>query len=268
MPETGLTLDFEELQKQTAFYLTGTRRIQRLGEDDLENVNAVVKNGLRRFYYPMQVDPSLHHDWSFLRSELTFKTEVGTDDYLMPYNFGGAEGPLYHDPSDGIKISIAKTTPDRVLYHRQLDTTVTNWPIMYAERPSQNGGRSGIRWQVMLWPSPSAEYLLRGVQRIHPLAPNGNQIYLYGGPEHSQTIIEACLAAAELQLEGQPGTHFLEFKNCLMTSIVMDQTLHQAETYGYNGNGTNLNSSLLRPDGRGFENFNSATYNNVAYTGS
>ncbi|MHB1950118.1 MAG: hypothetical protein ACYCQK_01435 [Acidiferrobacteraceae bacterium] len=268
MPETALQLTYEELQKQVAYFLFGTRRLRAINADDAENLQAVVNNGLRRFYYPAQVDPTLAHDWSFLVGDFTFITEVGTQDYLMPFNFGGAIGPLHHDPGDNIKVSVVKVTPNKLLWQRQLNVTITNWPTMYAERPVPQGGATAQRWKIMLWPSPSAVYTLHGSMRVLPLGPNGAQEYLYGGPEHSQTILESCLAQAELQLDGAPGAHAAAFRNCLLTSIILDQQMHAPEVLGYNANDNfNNGGAILRPDGQFFENFSQVTYNNSAYTG-
>lgn len=268
MPETALQLTYDELQKKLAWFMHGTRRLKAINADDLEVIQSTINDGLRRFYYPAQVNAEYQHDWSFLLSDFTFKTEVGTQDYVMPFNFGGAYGPLHHDPSDQIKVSITKVTPNKILFQRQLNVTITNWPTMYAERAVAQGGTNGQRWKIMLYPSPSAVYTLHGTMRIHPLGPNGTQEYLYGGAEHSQTIIESCLAQAELQIDGQPGAHAAEFLNCLHTSIMLDNQMHAPEVLGYNGNDTMNNSgSLLRPDGGFFENFSSVTMGGTAYTG-
>lgn len=256
MPETGLTLTFADLQAQIAFYLFGQDDVSMISPFDLRTLARVIENGLRRFYYPMQVMQGTIHDWSFLRSKLTLKLANGTSDYEMPFDFGGAEGDLYHDPSDNIKFPLRKTTPEKVLERRMYATTLTAWPQIYAERPVQKGGRQSTRWEIMVWPDPAASYTLFGTYRVLPLAPGTAQNYLYGGPEHSQTIVEACLAAAEMQT-GEPGAHANEFAACLKTSIALDQSMHQPEYLGYNGAGGG-NSSLMRKDGY-FENFDPVT---------
>lgn len=269
MVETGLALTLEEVQKQVAQFLYGTRNLRALNADDQENLGALIKNGLRRFYYPAQIDPNLRHDWSFLISAFDFFTEVGTQDYVMPYNFGGAIGPLHHNPPDQIKVSIAKVTVNKILWQRQMQVTITNWPVMYAEQAVSQGGTNSTRWQIMVWPSPSAVYHLHGRMRIHPLAPNGTQEYLYGGNEHSQTILESCLAQAELQIDGQPGAHAEEFKECLLSSITLDTQMHQPESLGYCDNPTHGHGGvLMRPDGSGFfENFGAVTVGGQNYGG-
>lgn len=266
MPETALSLTYDELQKQVAQYAYGTRNLKSLNQDDIEQLKATINGGLRRFYYPAQLGPEFLHDWSFLVAGFDFLTEVGTDDYLMPFNFGGAIGPLHHDPNDNIKISMQKVTPNQILSHRQQNMTITNWPTLYAEMAVPQGGVNGLRWKIMVWPSPSAEYHLFGRMRVLPLGPNGIQDMLYGGPEHSQTIIESCKAQAELDLDGTPGPHFAEFKQCLLTSIMLDGSMHAPEKLGYNGNSSYVGSALMRPDGGYFENFSNITYGGSSYT--
>lgn len=256
MPETGLTLTFDELQKQVADFMIGTRVLRRINPEETERLNAVIFNGLRKFYYPAMLSVELAHDWSFLLSSFEFKTQANVSDYTMPFDFGGTVGQLHHEPADNIRTSITKVTPNRIIQQRQANVTIVNWPTMYAETAAHTGGRSSTRWQMMLWPTPAGEYNLKGRMRILPLAPNGAQIYLYGGPEHSQTIIEACLAEAEMKVDGQTGPHAMAFKECLLTSIYLDASMHGPELIGYNGNGDyRRDSSLYRPDGRGFENF-------------
>lgn len=260
MPETGLTLTYPELQAQVAYYLFGVDDPKLISKLEQRVLTRVIANGLRRFYYPAQADPELHHDWTFLYTQIQFKVEVGTQDYIMPFDFGGMVGPLHHEPTDNIRVSVIKTSAQRILMFRQMNISLSLWPMYYAERPVATGGRTSTRWQIMLWPSPSATYTFEGTQRLLPLAAGGSQPYLYGGPEHSQTIIEACLAQAELQLENKPGAHAAEFLSCLRSSIVMDQTAHAPETLGYNGASQGVNPALMR-DGLHFENFTNVTVN-------
>ncbi len=266
MPETGLTLTYPELQAQVAWFLFGTDDPTRVSPTEQNMLARCLNNGLRRFYYPAQVD-GLNHDWSFLKSEFTLQTETGTQDYLMPFDFGGLDGPLHHVPSDNIRIPVVKTTVENILKKREYNISLSLWPIVYAERAVHSGGRQSTRYQLLLWPSPSAAFTFKGTQRILPLAPNGSaQEFLYGGVEHSQTILEACLAQAELMLENKPGAHTAEFQSCLRTSIILDAQMHAPEYLGYNGDAGADGTALMR-DGRHFENFSPVTVGGSVFSG-
>lgn len=263
MPELDLTLTYDELLSQVCFFLHGIDDPKKITTWEQRQLARCVKNGLRRFYYPVQVEQGITWDWSFLKAPFTFVTEVGTQDYVQPYNFGGVVGPLHHVPTDNIRVPIVKTTVDKILSYRELNISLSLWPMHYAELSAHQGGLKSQRWTLMVWPVPSAVYTFKGVQRILPLAPDGEQIYLYGGPEHSQTIIEACLAAAELQQEAGPGPHAAEFANCLRSSIALDATMHAPEFIGYNGDSRHGGPNPLMRDERHFENFSPVTSNNV-----
>jgi len=267
MPETGLTLTYDELAAQVALFLCGVDDPAHpsLSDQERNTIRRCIQNGLRRFYYPAQIEPGMVWDWSFLKTAFEFRTEVGVDDYLQPFSFGGTVGPLVHVAEDQIRVGLAKTTAAQILSWRQLNLSLASWPQLYAERPVAQGGMQGQRWEIMLWPSPSAVYVFKGTQRIQPLAPGNNQQYLYGGPEHSQTIIEACLAAAELMM-GEVGPPAAEFAACLKTSMALDETMHQPEYLGYNGDNRRDPSNPAMRDSRHFENFSPVTVSGGVYS--
>lgn len=266
MPDTGFMLTIDELRQQMAVQLYGTDDYLKVSQLEQDNLKRWMKNGLRRFYYPMQGGQV--YDWSFLKAEFTLKVDVNCSDYVMPPTFGGVIGDLVHVPGDNVRLNVVKVTPDRILELRQFNLTVTNYPFYYAERSIPRGGVRAQTWEIMVWPSPSGSYTFKGTQRINPLAVNDSHPYLYGGPEHAQTIIEACLAQAEIQMDGAPGVHAQEFVNCLQSSMAMDQSMHVPESLGYNGDGSlaGTQSAIMR-DGMHFENFNDVTVGGVRYSG-
>lgn len=267
MPETGLTIDYTELQKRVSFLACGTRDLTRISKEDRELVDSLIESGLRRFYYPKQAGGVLY-DWSFLRPQFRLLVNVGTNDYTMPAQFAGIEGNLVHDKVDNMRLPVTKVSVDEINRLRGLNLQVASWPIHFAERAVESGGRTPTRWQVLIWPDPSATYILYGTYRVHPLAPNGAaQPFLYGGPEHGETIIEACLAATELHVDGMPGAHAQAFDECLQSSIAMDAVLHQPELLGYNGDHRYQRNDPLMRDSMHFENFSPVTYGGVDYSG-
>lgn len=69
MSESTLTLTYDDLRKEVAFFLGYGRKGDAgdgLTADQATIVNAIVASGLRRFYHPAS-----GHEWSFLRPEAT-----------------------------------------------------------------------------------------------------------------------------------------------------------------------------------------------------
>jgi hypothetical protein len=60
--------------------------------------------------------------------------------------------------------------------------------------------------------------------------------YPLGGMNHAETILYACLAAAELQKDDDRGPRWETFKELLIASIDMDRR-GRPDNIGYNGDG-------------------------------
>lgn len=73
MAESTLSITFDDLQKEVAFYLGLSRDSTKWSASELESINSCIKSGLRQFYCP---DPlpgeRIAHDWSFLRPIASF----------------------------------------------------------------------------------------------------------------------------------------------------------------------------------------------------
>lgn len=256
MLEAGLAIDFHEIRAQVADYLFGTRE-GNFSKLQLERIESCIRSGLRKAYYPASVDPAMHHDWSFLTPTLVLKIDSGSANYELPADFGGFCGDsLSHESSSDSNAwpPVLKTTPDDILARRSHNTTASGYPMFFAERPKSNGGLSGQRWEVMIFPDPDSTYILAGQHRINPHALTSYQKYPYGGPEFSQTILEACLSEAEL-LDGQPGAHKQEFLTCLRASIEIDRRAHRGRWLGNNGK-----TRGAIPDWYRFENLTPRTW--------
>jgi hypothetical protein len=270
VPATGLTLTRDELRAQMATEIFGIDFDdgQKITPLESRKLDRWLINGLRRFYYPDPDARGIVHQWRFLKTEFTFHVDVNTIDYLQPATFGGLIGDLVHVPTDNVRLSVVKVTPDRILHMRQQNLTLTNYPFFYAERSVLSGGISPTAWEIMVWPAPSGSYTFKGTQHINPLAPNAEQPWLYGGPEHSQTILAACLAEAESKGDGVVGIREQEFQTRLAASIGADDGMHQADNLGMNLDSSVLGgSSAITRGGRYFENFDPVTYGGSVYDG-
>lgn len=236
MPESTLAVDFAEIKAQVTYLAHGTRDTSSLTSEEQANIDSIIRNGLRKFYYPQIVNAQYNHDWSFLKPVFTLVTVSGKSDYTQEGDFGGLAGDLQFSPDDNQGGPILKVPENTILEMRSWSTDTSGAPSHYAERPVRSGGLESQRWQIMLWPEPDGEYELKGRFRVSPNALTATQKYPYGGVEHAQTILEACLAEAEIQIDRQPGPHSTAFLTALAASIAYDQRGHSPDYLGYNGN--------------------------------
>lgn len=267
MSKSSLAIDHAELQARVAYLLHGVRSTANLSSDETDNIASIIKSGLRKFYYPHIVDPNIRHIWSFLRVRLTLPLSSNVNEYELPDDFGGMTGEMHFKLEDQGYREVVKVNDNKILRLRSRNLSVSSFPMYYAERPEKATGTLGQKWILMVWPDPDGNYTLNGRYWVHPQALTSSLDVPYGGLEHSETILEACLAAAEQQIDGQQGIHTRAFERALQASIQYDQMSHRPDTLGVDTPYSNAGDEGIRPDGR-YENYNVITYGNTQYTGS
>jgi len=118
-------------------------------------------------------------------------------------------------------------------------TTEEYRPRMAAIRPRDipAGTSLGQKFEVMWWPIPDASYVLIYHYRVLPDIIDASNVYPLGGMYHGETIVAACLAAAEsiLVKEGpNPNSKRAEFMERLAASVLLDRQANTSEYLGYN----------------------------------
>lgn len=262
MPESLLQIGFTEIRAQITQALHGGRgEYHNLEQSEKDNILSVIRTGERRFYYPQVVDPALSHQWSFLYPLLTLPIQADIDDYELPDDYGGIVGSLTYAAEDNTPSPVIKVPEYHILQQRGRSTNTSGFPRYFAERSVVSDGLRAQRWMIRFWPTPDGDYTLLGKYRVHPGGMSENRPYPYGGVEHSQTILESCLAAAEQQ-NGEEGIHTRAFLNALSASIQYDRANRTPDFHGYNGD-----SGALRFRGQRVRE-GIATVGGVEYTGS
>jgi hypothetical protein len=87
----------------------------------------------------------------------------------------------------------------------------------------------------MVDPAPSAACTLTGLYKVNPFAISADDPYPLGGQPHAQTLIAACLAAAEKDRYGSRGDLYADFLVQLRDSIAIDRADTTPKSFGYNG---------------------------------
>ena len=248
------TTDRLEINK---FYLAGiVGRFLRFGahpkawkHNQRAEVDDLIRTGLREFYNPQPLPkPNQRprsHTWSFLSPQYILTLEAEKYTYLMPADFGSPRGEISYAPNTGqCYPKIMRTNVERVQDMLQYSTDAGYAPTCAAFRPVIVANGLGTRWEMLLAPPPPGGDQLVIPYNINPYDMVQDESLPLGGQPHAQTLIEACLAAAEAAHPDLGNVHTQKFQARLYTSISYDEQAQTASTVGFS-----LDRSMGIPDG-------------------
>lgn len=218
------------------------------------NIDQCIKGGMRKLYY-------CGYDWSFLKPWTSVTLASGAQTVSLPNDFGGLEGPTVVVSASGESghCPVPVTGDVRHLYAK--DPSATGRPQCVAQDPLKGSSQEhGPKVQLMVFPEADQAYTLQFAYYLNPVFLSGSQPYAYGGPMHAETLLQACKATAEIDIDGlHQGPQFNEFMRLLEVSKRVDARL-KPSLLGYNGDGR-----LAFPDRQGRLQETQVTFNGVAY---
>ena len=166
------------------------------------------------------------------------------DDYDLPDDFGRILGPFTFAQADNAWYTCKVVGEARIRELRQRDR-YKNYsggdPQFAAIRAKTFTASAGTRQEVLFWPQITSSATVTYKYRVRPNKPTSTGHddltgdYLYGGSDHSETILYSCLAEAERRVEDEKGPMWARFQECLASSVMFDSRDNRAEHLGYNG---------------------------------
>ncbi len=123
---------------------------------------------------------------------------------------------------------------------------VTGHPVLAAMRPKAHDGSMGQRFEALFYPTPDDAYVLTFKYDVVANALSLSNPHPLGGSIHTQTIKEACLAAAELGEGDESSVHKAQFDRLLASSIMRDRLTMTPQVLGYNGDRSDDRLPLTR----------------------
>jgi hypothetical protein len=192
------------------------------------HVAEIRRRGLRRFYTPQVLPGERHaHRWSFLRPIYHVDLISGKYAYEMPADFGVPPSIINYAPETSVMYRpIPVVSPEMVENRLQL-TSNTGRPTVAAFRVKGSTETAGTRYEMILHPCPGEEHQLHFSYGISPDQLGSDSALPMGGQPHAQTVLEACLAEAELD-SGGGNAHQNQFLICLQSSIDHDRNMAPA----------------------------------------
>lgn len=180
-------------------------------------VEDAIRSGMRWFYFPASETP---YYWSFLRKSAAVTLEPAKGWYNLPTDFVSMDS-VFSEQSGNIGISQINAAHIRLKVSNE---GATGSPREFGVRVE------GANYQVGFYPTPDNAEDIAYWYVYDPRKLNSDDDIPRGAGDHSETIISACLAAAQIELtpegipEGGPF-HYQEFQRRLQSSMLRDQVL-------------------------------------------
>jgi hypothetical protein len=233
MSESTLTAAFLDLQADVGYHLGYTRDPTSWNSRQAQNVAAVLKAGLRQFYF-------CGYQWSFLKPMRSVFVHSGDNVAELPADYCSLEGPVtvsVDGQSSFYRQLLAGSAQDLYLREKRMPKTPGSPEICCEELvPDGPTPQKSQRMRLRVWPSADAEYTLTFPMTIAPQALSGQMPFAYGGAQHAECLLESCKAAAERDIDNKKpdnpdAVHQQTFFSMLEISKQIDRR-SKAQTLG------------------------------------
>ena len=167
-------------------------------------------------------------------------------DFDLPDDFGSIRGSITFGSESFEHRSVRIISEYQIRNLRQTGSIETDEPIYAAVRPLAFTGVSGLRYELLVYPTPSSSYTLSYKYNALPNALSTANPYPYGGAVHAETILASCLAIAENRSNDESGVKAQAFQERLRASIEYDKR-NAPDYYGYNGDSSIYDNNTYEP---------------------
>lgn len=217
----ALTIDYDTLRREVGRSVGYPRDPAQWDPDQEQDVGDAIARGLSTFYWPPLLEgQNERHLWSFLQKTFSVSCASGTYAYDLPDDYLGIVGGLTQAAASG-HLAIERTSEER-LRAAQAMRPKSGTPRYCAVRAKDHEPTLGTRYEILLYPTPDASYTPEGRYLFEPPTLDEVNQYPVGGGVHRETILESCLAAAEVMLNDGEGPHQAKFMAALAASIQID----------------------------------------------
>jgi hypothetical protein len=160
--------------------------------------------------------------------------ELGRLDIPLPVAFEAVSGDsdLTYYPGQNELYPPVKMRHDSTIRTLQQDGPHFSRPTYYSVRTVEFDPTTGSRKRMAFYPTPDSAYVLRVPMILRPTMIDDTNQYPVGGETLAAVITEACLAAAEHNLDDGEGIHEKRFLQLLPLAIRADQEKSSPTTLG------------------------------------
>jgi hypothetical protein len=226
-----LVFTFQELYQRVQKFL-GTYGSSGASGNALQDSKDVVHDAYKRF-----LNADGNHVWSFLKPWEQLVTISGDWVYELPSNFVSMESTFTFDSDENY--SPLEERDSEFIMDMRASSTINRYPDYYALRPGKYTKETGQKWEVIMYPTPDAAYVLQYQYKLYPDKLSADNDLPIGGPEYSDVLKQLCLGEAESYKDEATGQQEQKAATALQIAISND-IKRNPHNLGFNGDGINL----------------------------
>ena len=215
------------------------------GQEQL--IAEALRRAKRKVYNPPIVPGERYpHDWSFLRPIGEIQTVAGQSTYDLPLDYAQMYGTLTHASADSTMYPSIRLVGEHMIRQLLQRQESSARPDRAATRVKAKGDNTSTRYELMLWPTPDAEYRISFRYRVNPDTSGANSLPalvdsldLHGGDRYSELYLEAAFLAADELMGVKRSPHEERFLRAVVNAVGSDRLTSSADSMGYNGDPSN-----------------------------
>lgn len=220
-----MSLTYDDLRSRIGHKAGYGLGVSSFDTDQSAQVEIILHNALNRVCDPPLL-PGMgeKHQWSFLTPSLTLDLLAGQYAYDLPAQFVAFMGPIVMAPGQNNWYPPIELVGAQEVERRLAEFDSTSRPCIAGVRTKPSQGVGATAWELIVHPTPDADYQVKAPIRINPTIPGQATDPLPGGQPHELMFVRACIAETVRALvdEGDGGLADRDFMEALQASISHD----------------------------------------------
>lgn len=218
--------DFLWLKRAVSLYLYGKGNLNILDNAQSREAEAIVREGLARFYMPPPVSEGEQPwSWTFLKANATLAITNGTATYDLPTDLATMSGDFNFVTTATDKLRIARVSYETLSAMKASLAATGNPKYFCISQKASTGGSTKSRYEVTFYPTPTSNENLTYRYVRSPAVLSTSSVNAAGSEQHTPTIVAACRSVAEERKQGTQGQEWQKFMGLLAASVKTDRQL-------------------------------------------
>jgi hypothetical protein len=235
MAESSLSITYTEISVRVAHMLGYDRTSGNWTADQTSDIQDAIDSGYRSFLSA--------NDWRCLHKVGTITTAADDGDYDLADDFHYLLSHYLTYAADENRPAITEVSEGKIRDWINV-ADINDYPTHFAIRPKAFDGTAGMRYEALLYPTPSVVKVLSYAYRMFVPYLRAASAYPIGGMLMGEAVLYACLGEAELIKNGEYGVNFDTYMKFKLPNAIREDNKLGPASHGGNYDLSNSNNSF------------------------